>query len=561
MKTPLSLTVLTLTLALTACKEDKTAQESSVAGQPLQVKASYKSETAVSYADQTVYYAFDFVPPFSKPVTAKIKEGSGTLEMRGDGGTLTKSAVGPTVVEFTDAAGRVGTLRFNTIGPLSATMSTSDGKLAKCETASIVITGGVPPYKVTDFRAKKETLTDLSLRGGDRHIAFDIEDARGPKIFWAPSDVSRFRDLCFGEKGKLSLATVAGEPFRAEGIVAFKDGLIVVGRTGPESSGGTATLLKLDRDGRLDDHFGVGGLFTLDARDWNGTDLRIKAVQEARDGGILITGTLSLPRSSQTPFVAKLYASGKLVSTYGDRGLLVLTDSRLNFVDVLKTFEGEGGNLVLFYKDYGGTHLLAVGPDGRTNTRNGTRGEYVSRETGWIKLVDVRESSGFLVLEEFADGSMRMSALDASLNPKTYYGHKGPLDLSKFVDEATGQALFNEKPRMFVASFRSEISLAAYTKSGYTLWHLDSISRNTGRREEHPRVSDGILRVSLPGPLVEETDLGWSYFANDSTPIAEQNERVLETLAPYLSLGGRVLVLTRDHLYAYTRTTGKEPKR
>lgn len=121
------------------------------------------------------------------------------------------------------------------------------------------------------------------------------------------------RDLSFGAAGVVRL-TQAGSG--SDDVAIDRRGRILLASTRP----GSLEVSRLDRDGRLDETFGVQGVARLGGTGFDGR-ARVLTLRLARDGRILVAGLAT----GRTLAVWALDADGRLDTTFGQGGLWATT--------------------------------------------------------------------------------------------------------------------------------------------------------------------------------------------------------------------------------------------
>jgi uncharacterized delta-60 repeat protein len=118
-------------------------------------------------------------------------------------------------------------------------------------------------------------------------------------------------DKHFGQRG-IALADLGGTDDTGYAITTFADGSVLVGGTGNSSF----ALARFNSKGRIDTHFGVGGVKTVKP---DANACAIGALAIAADGGIIAAGT-----QGTSVVLLRMDGSGNLVGTFGTAGVLAV---------------------------------------------------------------------------------------------------------------------------------------------------------------------------------------------------------------------------------------------
>jgi uncharacterized delta-60 repeat protein len=192
---------------------------------------------------------------------------------------------------------------------------------------------------------------------------------------FARYDVNGSIDSSFGTEGNLIIDFTKGDYDHASGLAVQPDGKIVASVVALNGTNYNFAALRLNRNGTLDNSFGVKGKVTTDFSPTTGETSNAITLQP--DGKIILSGTISND-SLQNFALARYNPNGSLDSNFGINGK-VTTDFNNNLDDVATVAIKTDGKIVVAGDTYNGSNydfaLAQYRPNGTPDMNFGTNGK------------------------------------------------------------------------------------------------------------------------------------------------------------------------------------------
>lgn len=184
------------------------------------------------------------------------------------------------------------------------------------------LTFGSQGYTIVDYLGDDEQIQSIAVTPSGQIITLsecDSANVTGALFtrFFSNGQI----DQSYGDQGHKFVNTPTGSNSNTWNDMALlQDGSVLATGRVNATGGYTGGILKMNSSGQVDQSFGTNGLLQLSN---NGSNVNLKDLEALPNGDFFVLGSTTL-QGNRAIYLAKLDASGNMVSTFGGNGYLVL---------------------------------------------------------------------------------------------------------------------------------------------------------------------------------------------------------------------------------------------